>query len=216
MQRDNREDNHELIDGLLPWFVNNTLAPDEHSQVLRHLDRCEACRANVSLFSAVQSTMHHATATPMVPPPRTDRLLEAINRAAKEHMRPWPLIVASLAASLAAALLVATLLLPDRQDTATPPELYETATSTPREASMDYVINLQFEPGIPPRVRERVLRGLDARDINQGETSGTYRITVNLPAASLEELQRYTSDIESLAEIKSVSVVALQLPVEKQ
>jgi hypothetical protein len=41
-------------------------------------------------------------------------------------------------------------------------------------------------------------------------------MTVNLPAASLEELERYTRDIESLAGIKSVSVVALQLPVEKQ
>jgi hypothetical protein len=59
-----------------------------------------------------------------------------------------------------------------------------------------------------------VLRDLRARDINQGETSGTYRITVNLPAASLGELQRYTGDIESLAEIESVNVVALQLPVE--
>jgi hypothetical protein len=216
MQSDKHEDNHELIDGLLPWFVNDTLSADEHSRVQHHLDRCEACRANVSLFSAVQSTMQHATATPMVPPPRTDRLLEAIGGAAKERMRQWPLIIASLAASLAAALLVVTLLLPDRQDTTTPPARYETATSTPREASMDYVINLQFEPGIPTSVREGVLRRLEARDINQGETSGTYRITVNLPAASLEELQRYTSDIESLAEIKSVSVVALQLPVEKQ
>jgi hypothetical protein len=214
MRLDNREDNHELIDGLLPWFVNNTLERDEHSRVRRHLDRCEACRANVSLFTVVQSTIRHATATPMVPPPRADKLLEAIDGAAKGRMRPSPLIIALLAASLAAALLVVTLLLPGRPDTATPPASYETATSTPRRASMDYVIDLQFESGTPLRVRERVLRDLRARDINQGETSGTYRITVNLPAASLGELQRYTGDIESLAEIESVNVVALQLPVE--
>src|SRR5918995_1664359 len=110
---DNHDDNHEFIDGLLPWFVNNTLAPDEHIRVLRHLDRCEACSASVSLFSIVQTTMRHATATPMVPPPRADRLLEAIDATAKERLRPRPLIIGLLAASLAGALLVVTLLLPD-------------------------------------------------------------------------------------------------------
>jgi anti-sigma factor RsiW len=211
-----QRDNHEFIDGLLPWFVNNTLAPDERGRVLRHLDGCETCRANVSLFSVVEATMQHATATPMVPPPHADRLLEAIDGIAKKRPHRWPLTIGLLAASLAAALLVVTLLLPDDRNTATPPASYETATSTAREASMDYVIDLRFEPGTALPVRERVLRDLEASDIHQGETSSTYRMTVNLPAASLGELQRYMRDLESSSEIESVNVVALQLPVEEK
>jgi hypothetical protein len=209
-------DDHELIDRLLPWVVNNTLEPGEHDRVRRHLAGCEACRANVSLLSVVRSTVRHATATPMVPPPRTDRLLETIDGSDNGSKRPRPLTIAILAASLAAALAVVALLLPDREDTVTQPARYETATSTARQASMDYVLNVRFEPGTPLAVQGRVLRGLEARDISQGETDSMYRVTVNLPAASFEELEQYVSDMESLPQIKSVSVVALQLPVKRQ
>lgn len=216
MGEEMQSDDHDLIDRLLPWFVNNTLEPGEHDRVRRHLGNCEACRSNVSLLSVVQSTVRHATATPIVPPPRTDRLVEAIGRSDDGSKRPRPLTITVLAASLAAALLIVALLLPDRENPVTPPALYETATSTPRQASMDYVLNVEFEQGTPLAVQGRMLRGLEARDINQGETNSTYRITVNLPAASLEELEQYMNDIESLPQIKSVSVVALQLPMKRQ
>jgi hypothetical protein len=57
---------------------------------------------------------------------------------------------------------------------------------------------------------------LEAREINRSGSVGAYRITVSLPAASLEELERYTRDIESLGEIKSVTAVAVQLPMKSQ
>jgi hypothetical protein len=210
-----KTDDHELVDGLLPWFVNKTLEPGEHERVRRHLADCEACRSNASLWSVVQSTVRHAAATPMVLPPRTDRLLEAIDRSGNGSKR-WRLLAAgTLAAASAAALLAVTLLLPLRENPVPGPARYETATSTPRQASMDYVLDVEFEPDTPVAVQGRVLNKLAARDVSQREANGTYRVTVNLPAASLEELERYMDDVESLPHVKSVSAVALQLPVTR-
>jgi len=209
-----QEDEHALIESLLPWFVNGSLEAVEHDTVRRHLHGCEECRTTVSLLSVVQSTIRHATATPMVPSPRVDRFLENIDRSAKINRRSRPRTI--MAASLATALLLLALLLPDRENTELPPPRYETAASTARPISMDYVLNVQFEAGIPLSDRESVLRGLEARDVNRVEPGTVYRVTVNLPAASLEELEQYVSDVESLPQVRSVSVVALQLPMKRQ
>ena len=208
-----RSTEHESMDLLLPWFVNRTLEPHEHERVRRHLDACEECRDAVSLLSTVESTLRHPTATPMVPPPRTDRLLQAVDRAGGRGRRR-PLTFA-LAASLAAVVLAAALLLPDRERSQTGPVRYETATSTAPAAPMDYVLDLRFELDTPVAARERVLRDLDARDVSASEPGGAYRITVRLPAASLEELEGYVRELEALPGVASAKVVALQLPVTR-
>jgi hypothetical protein len=122
----------------------------------------------------------------------------------------------AVAASFAAAFLVVALVLPDRGREATEPARYETTTSPMQRSSMDYVLDLQFEAGSSVAEQERVLQGLEAMEINRGRSSGLYRITVSLPAASLEELERYTRDLESSDEIKSVDVVAVQLPMKRR
>ncbi len=81
---------------------------------------------------------------------------------------------------------------------------------------MDYVLSIQFESGTSPTDRDRVLQDIGARDVSGGSNEGSYRVIVQLSAASLEELDRYTGDLESLSEIRSVSVIALQLPVKPQ
>ena len=209
-------DDHRLIDRLLPWYVNNTLDAAEHRRVRRHLDTCAACQANVSLLSTVQSTVRHETATPMVPPPRTERLLEAIDGLDRKKARLRPLTITAVAASLGAALVVVTLLLPHREQAAMGPVRYETTTSPAGGMSMDYVLDVRFEPGVSPAAQERLLAGLEAKDIDRIGTDGMYRITVNLPAASLEELERYTRDLESLSEVRTVSAVAVQLPMKRR
>ena len=209
-------DDHRLIDRLLPWFVNNTLDAAEYRRVRRHLDTCAACQANVSLLSTVQSTVRHEIATPMVPPPRTERLLEAIDGLDGKNARLRPLTIMAVAASLGAALVVVTLLLPHREQAAGGPVRYETTTSPAGGMSMDYVLDVQFEPGVSLAAQERVLRGLEAKDIDRIGSDSMYRITVNLQAASLEELERYTRDLESLGEVRTVSAVAVQLPMKRR
>jgi len=208
-------DEHSRVDRLLPWFVNGTLDHSEREQVERHLDACHACRSAASLLSSLQSTVRHSIATPMMPQPRTDRLLESIDRFENKAGRSRMLGTA-VAASFAAAFLVVALVLPDRGREATEPARYETTTSPMQRSSMDYVLDLQFEAGSSVAEQERVLQGLEAMEINRGRSSGLYRITVSLPAASLEELERYTRDLESSDEIKSVDVVAVQLPMKRR
>lgn len=203
---------HESVDGLLPWFVNDTLSPAEHLRVRRHLDGCEECRTNVELLSVVQSTVLRAPTTPMLPRPRAGRLLDAIDtlEMGRSRGRRFGTTVAAGITLLAVALL-----LPDRRIEDGSPARFETATSVERRAGMDYVLVVQFEPGSPAADRDRVLRELKARDISRGESPGSYRVTVSLSATSLAELERYTLEVETLPGVRSASVVALQLPVQQ-
>lgn len=209
-------DEHSRVDRLLPWFVNDTLDHSEREQVERHLDACHACRSAASLLSSVQSTVRHSIATPMTPQPRTDSLLESIDRSESKAGRSRTIAVVAVAASFAGAFLVVSLVLPDRDQEVTVPAHYETTTSPAPRSSMDYVLDLQFEAGTSIAAQEQVLQGLEAMEINRSGSSGTYRITVSLPAASLEELERYTRDLESSGEIESVDVVAVQLPMKRR
>jgi len=79
---------------------------------------------------------------------------------------------------------------------------------------MDYVLSIQFESGTTPTDRDRVLQDIGARDVSGASEEGSYRVIVQLSTTSLEELDRYTGDLESLPEVISVSVVALQLPMK--
>ena len=81
---------------------------------------------------------------------------------------------------------------------------------------MDYVLRIQFEARTSQNERDRVLQDIGARDISGSFDEGSYRVIVQLSAASLEELERYTGNLESLPEVATVSVVALQLPVNAE
>ena len=51
-------DPHQYATGLIPWYVNGTLAEPEAAQLAAHLDGCAACRrdyeAQLRLFEAMQ------------------------------------------------------------------------------------------------------------------------------------------------------------------
>jgi Putative zinc-finger len=206
-------DDHARVDRLLPWFVNNTLDDGERNRVSRHLDTCDACREAVSLLLTVRDSVQRGTATPIVPRPRTDRLLETIDAHAGEGRRTRMMAIFASAASVATALVLVNVLLPDREQAVIEPARYETMTSPAQRGSMNYVLEVQFEIGVPPAAQQRVLEGLQAEEIRRAGSDGAYRIIVDLPASSLEELERFTRELESISEIRSVHAVAVQLPV---
>lgn len=49
---------HRDIEELLPWYVNDTLAPDEKLTVERHLEKCPACRAELEQCRALAARIH--------------------------------------------------------------------------------------------------------------------------------------------------------------
>jgi hypothetical protein len=207
---------HDAIDLLLPWYVNDTLNPDEHERVSKHVVTCAECRENVSLLAKVQAAVVRNKATPIVPQPRVDELLESISTGKPLHHRDrqqWRPFFAAAAVTL---LLIATLIFSNQDDPSGIPQRFETATSSPVGGSMDYVLTIQFESGTSPADRDRVLQDIGARDISGGGIEGSFRVIVQLSATSLEELDHYTGDLESLAEVSSVVVVALQLPMSPQ
>lgn len=207
---------HDEIDLLLPWFVNETLDPAEHDRVAAHLAACSICQENVALLTDVQAAVVRHKATPIVPQPRINELMDAISTKDSTVNRDQGYSGIFMAAAGITALLIATLLLTNSQDATNVSQKFETATSGSGSAAMDYVLSIQFESGTSPADREQVLQDIDARDVSGGSDVGAFRVIVHLPAASLDELDRYTEDLEALPAVKSVSVVALQLPMRPQ
>ena len=207
---------HDEIDLLIPWYVNDTLEPAEHDRVTRHVTTCAECRESVSLLAEIQTAVVRNKATPIVPQPRIDELLDSISTGNPlRHLDRQQSKIFFAAASVT-LLLIATLILSDQEDRSGISQRFETATSSQVGASMDYVLTIQFESGTSPADRDRVLQDIGARDISGCGIEGSYRVIVQLSAASLEELDSYTGDLESLSEVRSVAVVALQLPVRPQ
>lgn len=207
---------HEEFDLLLPWYVNATLDPVEHERVAAHVASCAECQESVSLLTEVQAAVIRNKATPIVPRPRVNDLLNSIDTSTPLRRLAWRQSKTYIAAAAVTLLLVATLMIinPDTQyDT---PTEFETATSSQGGTSMDYVLSIQFGEETSETERDRVLQDIGARDVSGGSAEGAYRVIVQLSATSLEELNRYTDSLESLPEVASVQVVALQLPMKAE
>lgn len=211
-----RNPEHLAVEPLLPWYVNETLSDGERARVRRHLAECGACREAESLLSRVETVVSRPMATPILPPMRPERLLEKIDRLERGGRRRWSRRPIIAAASLAIAAATLLLLLPDREAGVPQPALYETVTSAPQQTTIDYVMNLAFEPNVGEADRQRVLRELDARDVRRDDASGAYHVNVTLAAASLDELERFTRAVEDRPEVRAARIVALQLPVQRE
>jgi hypothetical protein len=205
---------HDEIDLLLPWYVNCTLEPAEHNRVMKHVATCARCQENVALLTDVRAAVVRHKATPIVPQPRVSELLESISADnSLRHLDAWQFKPLFAAAAIT-FLLIATLLVTNPDDSSGTPQQFETATSRPDGTSMDYVLRIQFESTTSQTERDQVLQDIGARDVSGSIDEGSYRVIVQSSAASLEELDRYTRNLESLPEVTSVSVVALQLPMK--
>jgi len=203
---------HDDVDLLLPWYVNGTLGTVEYECVQSHVADCARCQESVSLLEKVQAGVQHGSATPIVQS-RFDDLLEDIETdSGRQGHRSW-LPALALVASIAALVIAATMALSNKGPGANGATRFETATSLEQSAPLDYVLDVQFEDGVALRERERVLQEIDAVEIVTGRDEDTFRIVIRLPVTSLEDLERHTLKIAARSEIKSVSVVALQLPM---
>ena len=78
---------HDEIDLLLPWYVNETLDQAEHERVANHVATCNECQENASLLADVQAAVLRNETTPLVPQPRVNELLESINSRRECFMR---------------------------------------------------------------------------------------------------------------------------------
>lgn len=216
MNETRRKQEHEEIDLLLPWYVNATLGPAEHDRVAGHVASCSECRQSVSELRALQVSVARDKATPIVPRPRVNDLLDAIEKRSGLHQLDRRQALGLAVAALVTLTLVATVFISNLDRIAGTPVIFEPATSEPVANNMDYVLRIQFGADTNETERERVLQDIGARDISGGSVEGSYRVVVQLSAASLEELDRYTDNLEAMPAITSVEVLALQLPMKSR
>lgn len=207
---------HEQANLLLPWFVNKTLDGTEMELVRRHISVCKDCQEDVSLLASVQSSMAKSSPSPILPAADSASLLASLDKWEKQssvrvNSRRRIPYVAALAAGFAAIAITFTLM----QQPEDPVTRFETATSGNEAAAMDYVLTISFVDSAEPLDQERVLSDISARDISADRQDGVYRVTVNLRIGTVEDLERYTDDLESLPPVKSVEVVAMQLPLSQ-
>lgn len=204
---------HDDVQLLLPWFVNKTLADSERARVEHHVANCAECQENIGLFTAMRAAVTKTTAIPIPPPPRVDELLESIAASNPLKSLYQSRLRLKGAVALGFVILVVGLLLTNNEDILDSPQRFETVMASNPIVLMDYVLSIHFEPDISSTERERLLQDIEAREIAGGNDLDDYRVVVQLPATSIEELALYTSDLAARPNVKSVSVIALQFPM---
>jgi hypothetical protein len=198
----------------LPWYVNDTLDEAERELVRSHVDSCEDCRQSVELLEQLQHAVRTGSPSPLVPAPRSDGLLAALDRAERRetlrHRWPWMAAAAALVLLTGAA----TILLLPRVSSVDGPTRYETATSPSTAGAITFVVELEFDDGVGDSTRSEFFDAIDARDppIRIGERG--YRVTLAPGSLSFTDLEVYIESIRARPEVSAVEVVAVQLPVE--
>jgi hypothetical protein len=207
-----------LCDGpeseLLPWYVNDTLDEDERDLVRAHLGSCEDCRQDVELLSHLQDTVRTESPSPLIPEPRSEELLAALDRDEQRGglRRRWQRLAAAAAVVLVTG--TAIILMAPWISPAETPTRFETATSTPTIGAINFVVELQFEIGIDESTRSDFFNAIQATDPPVRLDERSYRLTLDPGSLSLSDLEVYIEGIRSKPEISAVEVVAVQLPVE--
>ncbi len=206
---------HDDIERLLPWFANGTLDQDERDRVSEHVRGCKICEQAITELSMIRANVQTHPVTPIVPEPNVDGLMAALD--AQEARGPAGVSQWAVAASVGALLLVAFAFMYYSDDGLSPvPQRYETAISAQDAPQIDYVLTVSFVDGLGSARREEILESFGSTDVSPAGPEGVYRVTVPIPATSMQELDRFTDKLRGTAGVESVEVVALQLPVSRE
>lgn len=76
---------HQEVQGLLPWWANGTLSPEESRRVEAHLERCPACQREALLLTELEEALES------LPPAGRDEAWETAATMAlpKRTVLPW-------------------------------------------------------------------------------------------------------------------------------
>jgi anti-sigma-K factor RskA len=191
---------HRRVWDLLPWYVNGTLAPDEHRRVEDHVAGCPLCREEVErsrrLAAMVRATDEVA---PAPHPAELRRLLARLGEDGEDGeeeerdpapvRRRWPgpawlrRLAVAQAAALAALLALVALLLAERAAIPTvptvPPATYRTLSAPePAAAGGALRIRLLFAPETPERELRTLLAGIEGQLAGGPSPLGVYTVAV--------------------------------------
>lgn len=195
---------HQNCSQLLPWYANESLGPDEKQAVEAHLADCSECQEDLALLGEMRMAVLDEESLPISVPLRS---ADVIDRGpARRTMRQTPLAW-RLAAAVLLALPVAWFLL-----NSAPNQRFETVTSEGEAATVQYILELEFEPNLPAEEVNATLLELGT-PVATASGRVANRVLVELAPRSLAELEAHAEDIARRPGIVSARFVALQVPV---
>jgi len=181
---------HKVADVLLPWFVNGTLASDEHAFVEKHLRDCPQCRREVAWLRDLHAACLTVSQTSTDAAPAARRLrnhLEARSPLSRPTRPQWRWALAGAFAAFATLGTLGTLgtawFVASNDDA-----LYRTLgvreTAPPRNGTIVVV----FAPATTELDLRRIVRAAGARIVDGPTQSNAYILDVP-PARSQDVLQ---------------------------
>ncbi len=196
-----RNNPHEEVQELLPWFVNGALAHDEVALIEAHLADCAECQAELAAERQLAAAIESSPIDSEAAWERMERRLEA---AARPQFRAFPSLwrkrvpigwaVASPVAA-AAALALIIINVPARQ----PVEAQYRALGAPNAAQTANLI-VQFEPATRVRDMQSALQSVDARLVDGPTQTGAYLLHVDQAKRELALKQLRDNQAISLAQ----------------
>ncbi len=199
---------HQAIELLLPWYVNETLEEREVQSVEAHLHVCADCRNAVRELNALSAAVNQTSATPLVPEAPVDAFLRSLDTIPPQRRSAWFRNRMAVAASLLAFVAVGVFyVMFDR-----PVGTGEFQTVTQAEGALiSYVFEIEFSEDV-----ERGRRAL--ADAAPGATlmhsSGADRIIVTMDSKTVTELDAFAASLQRIDGVDRVALVGVQLPVD--
>jgi hypothetical protein len=207
-------DPHRAVQALLPWWLNDTLAPQERAAVQAHLADCAACRAALEFEHELQAAETLVTLEDAGPPgaqdlepawaamaqrlaavPAEPQAALPIDQPLPPTQRPRPAAaspvsgwwrVIALAQAAALVLLVGALLWP----TAMPDDRYRALGNAPATAAADSAALLvRFRPEASERALRDALRDSGTRLVGGPTVTDAYLLAA-APGHEAQALQR--------------------------
>ena len=182
---------HKVVDVLLPWFVNGTLAGDERALVHEHLAQCERCRREVEWLQELSAACAAAAEAPGGSPALRhlrQRLMASRGilggiRSRWQRGAPWPR--ALIAAQLAAILVLGAVVAGSDETRAPYRTLAAAGSAAPATASLVAV----FDPATSELELRRMLRAAGARIVDGPNQANAYLLDAPEPAQALRALK---------------------------
>jgi Putative zinc-finger len=181
-----RDDPHERVEMLLPWFSSGQLGPDEHDFVDTHLQACARCRSELQREARLRTEI---AALPLDVSGNWARMHDRMLAAPRPHVaadvpsgiadrkrrmplwrQPWAI------AAQAACLMLVVALVPARE-----PDPRYHALGSPSAAPTGNLI-VMFRPDTSEHDMRRVLDASGARVVDGPTAAGAYVLRVT-PAA---------------------------------
>ncbi|NWK94375.1 hypothetical protein DM806_01470 [Sphingobium lactosutens] len=172
-----RDDPHQDVEMLLPWYATGQLDGDDIAKVEAHLDRCGQCRATVERERRLKAAIGKLPVDADLGWQKLQARIAPKGRASPSRRRisrprwrgmPWPVGLAAFAGAQTMLLLVALLLF---RPVAPQPDYHMLGAASVRTGGNMLVM---FSPDTTERTLRAILARADARIVDGPTAAGAY------------------------------------------